>query len=251
MGPFEIIYMDFDHSFRVFDFQKTNSIPYFLVTHLSYMTAPGLHEKILSDPNLIRWYAKNANSSSHPKLVPLPIGLYEDTPEHHSRIVRASLSQKKFEDRPIDLYVNVALESHKSRSKNFEFCNSTSFTTLCRMERIPFDEYLEELGNSKFVLSPRGAGFDCFRTWEAIIMGAIPIIERSPIDALYQNERILLVDSFDEITASLLQETEEKFESHEFGRSKVFKSYWKDMFHDPVREVVGKRAYLQKFYRPA
>ena len=36
--------------------------------------------------------------------------------------------------------------------------------------------YLEEVARSSFVISPPGNGPDCHRTWEAIILGAVPIV---------------------------------------------------------------------------
>ena len=41
----------------------------------------------------------------------------------------------------------------------------------------PF-EYRRAVADSKFVLSPAGNGFDCHRTWEAMYLGAIPIVRR-------------------------------------------------------------------------
>lgn len=40
----------------------------------------------------------------------------------------------------------------------------------------PSDQYVEILGNSKFTLSPTGHNPECFRLYESIIMGSIPII---------------------------------------------------------------------------
>jgi hypothetical protein len=39
-------------------------------------------------------------------------------------------------------------------------------------------EYRRALADSKFVLSPAGNGFDCHRTWEAMYLGAIPIVKK-------------------------------------------------------------------------
>ena len=37
-----------------------------------------------------------------------------------------------------------------------------------------------------FVLSPRGRGLDCHRTWEALCLGCIPIVKKSPITKLFR-----------------------------------------------------------------
>jgi hypothetical protein len=39
------------------------------------------------------------------------------------------------------------------------------------------DENIDELSRSKFVLSPSGKGWDCYRNWEELSLGTIPIIE--------------------------------------------------------------------------
>ena len=39
-------------------------------------------------------------------------------------------------------------------------------------------EYRRALAESRFVLSPAGNGFDCHRTWEAMYLGAIPIVKK-------------------------------------------------------------------------
>lgn len=52
-------------------------------------------------------------------------------------------------------------------------------TGIALDEYRPFEKHLEEMRKSYFVISPEGAGIDCHRTWEALIVGAIPIVTRS------------------------------------------------------------------------
>ena len=51
-------------------------------------------------------------------------------------------------------------------------------------EKVPFEKFVEYLKNSKVVLSPEGAGWHCFRHYEALAAGAVPVINR-PEDGLY------------------------------------------------------------------
>lgn len=72
--------------------------------------------------------------------------------------------------------------------------------------RISFEEYLTDVGNSKFVVSPKGNGLDCHRTWEAIAFGAIPIVPTSHLDSLYEKLPVIIVkNSWSEITPDLLE----------------------------------------------
>jgi hypothetical protein len=45
--------------------------------------------------------------------------------------------------------------------------------------QLPSAEFYDCLGRSKFVVSPEGNGVDCHRHYEALVMGAVPIVEDS------------------------------------------------------------------------
>jgi hypothetical protein len=70
-------------------------------------------------------------------------------------------------------------------------------------------EYLNVLGNTKYVLSPPGNGPDCHRTWEAMYMGAIPIVKRKfwPFSHL-TDLPVIVIEDWHEIEAAI-----SKFES--------------------------------------
>jgi hypothetical protein len=52
-----------------------------------------------------------------------------------------------------------------------------------------------------FAFSPWGNGFECFRTWEMLLFGTIPIIlEYGRAAELYRHHPVVVVKSFDEIT---------------------------------------------------
>lgn len=63
--------------------------------------------------------------------------------------------------------------------------------------RVSPREFRRKLLTSKFVLSPPGAGPDCHRTWEALLLGAVPVVLRSSLaDSLVERTGILAVDSW-------------------------------------------------------
>ena len=77
-----------------------------------------------------------------------------------------------------------------------------------------------------FVLSPLGHGMDCHRTWEALILGCIVIVKTSPLDSLYENLPVLIVNDWSEITENLLKETIEKFKETVFDYNRITLKYW-------------------------
>ena len=69
---------------------------------------------------------------------------------------------------------------------------------------VQFD-FFSQIRCSRFVLCPSGQGWDTYRIWEALILGAIPIVEFSPgwirvLDDL----PALIVKDFTELTPMLL-----------------------------------------------
>ena len=45
-------------------------------------------------------------------------------------------------------------------------------------ERLPPADFLALLAAHRAVLSPPGRGADCFRTWEALALGSVPLVPR-------------------------------------------------------------------------
>jgi len=60
--------------------------------------------------------------------------------------------------------------------------------------------YFASVRDAMFVLSPPGNGLDCHRTWEAIYLGAVPVVRRGTLPAsLVDPLPIMQVDDWDEI----------------------------------------------------
>jgi hypothetical protein len=64
---------------------------------------------------------------------------------------------------------------------------------------VPPKNYRRLLANTKYVLSPPGNGPDCHRTWEAIYLGAIPIVKRKYIPSFEFNPPMIIVDDWTEV----------------------------------------------------
>ena len=67
------------------------------------------------------------------------------------------------------------------------------------LSKLPFEDYMTEIGKHKFVVSLRGNGLDTHRVCEILLMGSVPVILRSGLDDMYERFPCLLVDSFDAI----------------------------------------------------
>jgi hypothetical protein len=125
-------------------------------------------------------FSVNANSELS-GVVPLPIGLEN---RHHRR----NGIGREFNIGNGNIFrVNVKKDSTNRTFSSFSL--STNFKErselLKLLEKYGFDyvtptleprSYRREVLRSQFVLSPPGNGIDCHRTWEAIYLGAIPVV---------------------------------------------------------------------------
>ncbi len=78
----------------------------------------------------------------------------------------------------------------------------------------------------KFALSPAGFGPDCFRNWEALLVGTIPIIKSGTIDTLFTDLPVLIIDKWTDITPELLEQKWQEFTSKRFNIEKLYIEYW-------------------------
>jgi len=202
-------------------------------------------EAILSFLNsdyCVHWFTQNC-TLKHPKVTPIPIGLdyhtysYAMEPIHQEEMLNEILPKvKPFQNRLIKCY------------GNFHFCMDGKYYTSDRYDcfnNVPKDlVYYEskkvnrQITWSKqsifaFVLSPAGGGHDCHRTWEALILGCIPIVKRFhiPLEDMYEDLPVLIVDDWKDVNMELLERTVKDFETRKFNYEKLTLKYWKDLIY--------------------
>jgi hypothetical protein len=77
-----------------------------------------------------------------------------------------------------------------------------------------------------FVISPHGNGLDCHRTWEALVLGCIPIVKTSALDEIYNDLPVLIVQEWKDVTEQLLNDTINNYKNKQFNYEKLKLNYW-------------------------
>jgi len=97
------------------------------------------------------------------------------------------------------------------------------------------EHYSSLLRQSRFVISPPGNGNDCHRTWEALYLGAIPVVLSDSLDStLTEKLPILAVDSWSEfLSMSASDRLEVGNELLTRGRGMLDLGYW----HQRIRNA--------------
>jgi len=97
--------------------------------------------------------------------------------------------------------------------------------------------YYKEMARFKFVISPRGGGEDCHRTWEALYLGSIPIVLSSSINEIYQDLPVLVVDDWSVLTENYLNKIWNEFQEKEWNLEKLYLNYWFGVFKNSIKKV--------------
>lgn len=201
-------------------------VKYILVSHNSDEAAPGAFAPFLEDEKLIAWFAQNVEGPAHPKLFPIPIGLenrYWPRGADYS-LLEIMMHHYKHKHRDTLVYLNVTPRARSDRDRVIQLFKDKSY---CKQAiEIPYVEYLTDLGRCKFVLSPRGNGLDCLRTWEALYMGAIPIVKTSACDEMYKDLPVLIVQDWEDITEEFLNSAWNEMSLKKYNLEKMDIQYW-------------------------
>jgi len=199
---------------------------------------------ILSNELCRAWFAQNA-SARHPKLFALPIGLdYHTMWERPGMWGITRVSPQAQERQLVEIWARSP-EPHQRYLAGY--CNWAG--TLDRgdrrecLERVDRSVLFVETGQVPragtwarqaeflFVLSPAGAGVDCHRTWEALLLGCIPIVKRSRVSDLLARLPVLIVDDWSQVRRATLEAFVSGMGAKTFEFSSLFRENWTRAIH--------------------
>ena len=236
------------------------STPFTLVTGDSdrAVAAAQIAERVLdaltSHPLLVAWYAQN-RVFRHPKLQSMPIWLDYHTlsplegggREHpwgarrvpvdqEHQLVQIGRSAGPIAAKEPVAFCNwhFAIERGDRRECHRKVdpsgvCYQSDFTTRDASWRMN--------AGCAFTLSPAGAGLDCHRTWESLLLGSIPVVLRSPLDELFARLPAVIVDDWSEVTPSRLCSELDRIARNSFDFSQLELGYWRARIQSqPVHE---------------
>ncbi|CAF0786226.1 unnamed protein product [Adineta steineri] len=213
--------------------------PFVLITHNSDDSAPGRYIRYLRNPKVLHWYASNLNQKNLQKISPIPIGLANIRWVHGTldKIAFALKNHRKpWSQRTTFLYVNFAVDTNIDQRTKALSQASTIQNVQIMKERIKLESYLEQIGNSKFVLSPPGGGIDCHRTWEALLMGAVPIVLTSGLDPLFTKSRSIIIDDWSKLSYNFLSSFNSSLDD-DYVPDVLYADYWRQTLFKHRKKV--------------
>jgi hypothetical protein len=183
--------------------------------------------------NVKHWFVTNCQLDEY-NVESIPFGVNDISVELE---VAKKISSFDFTDINRDkiLYVNFQFYTHERFVLAQHFA-PMNFVTYKR--DIPFEEYLQDLAEHQFVLCPDGNGPDCYRTLEALYMGAIPVVQLSHATQYLSglNLPIIFLKDLRMLTVPVInqfiQDNKDIFNRDNWDLSHATKSYWRNKIED-------------------
>ncbi|SDR21407.1 hypothetical protein [Pseudovibrio sp. Tun.PSC04-5.I4] len=245
----------------------TDALPLFVQTHLLHMREPfvllsgdsdlpieadrtlentlssNMLKTLLTHPLLVAWYAQNL-AMEHEKLFNLPIGL-----DYHTLTARKSHAWGEFQT-PLEqeeLLRSVAADASPLNEREMQgYCNwhhaahrgdraqvlAVADDTVAYYENdhLPREQSWRKNAQFLYTISPFGEGMDCHRTWEALFLGAVPIVKSSSLNPLFEGLPVLVVEDWSQVTVMRLEQEKQSLLENTYDFSSLSLSHWTDKF---------------------
>lgn len=240
---------------------------------ISHPSEFGLKRLTESHSKIIHWFGQNPSQVSlalRDRFTPIPLGL--NCFEHSRALDSVSTKTLNTSVVPVDQYnpllrfpvtsvnssrlliANFHPDTHESRKPLWKHvCEDGAWNefAVCKSKApgvevaTMLDTYLDNM-DFPFWLSPRGRGLDCHRNWEALYLGRIPVIMSSPLDPLFDQLPVYIVDSWDQITQESLlnkyEEVQKRNRLREYDFSRLTLQYWTDQLLPSSRQDMPRPA---------
>lgn len=174
----------------------------------------------------------------HEKVSPIPIGIINNRYEKLYKMGSVSDFLKIIKSINNSKYNNISfgfsLHSNEERINVFKLLKKHPLSV--EIFGKDWCSYLIDLSKYKFVASPDGNGVDCFRTWEALYLGVIPIVKNNVMTRKFKDMGIplLIIDDWSEILKFDEEFLIKKYNDFmvDFENKKIFINYWFDLINN-------------------
>ena len=132
------------------------------------------------------------------------------------------------------VYMNFNTQTHSSRPAIWDtLCNKEWVT---KTQKIPMQQFYFDIASHKFIISPRGNGVDCHRTWEALYLRTIPIVKRSVHMDEFSDLPIYFIDKWEDLCYVELEKYYNKVKDSLFDLDKMKISWWREFINEKLSE---------------
>jgi hypothetical protein len=182
-----------------------------------YKDCQDIIKKLVESPLLIHIFVENLDSQDS-KMSPIPLGLLQSN---------VSISDPKFNNINFSNKKNLCIIRNRIRTGKGQWADRAAVNVLAKNEwshfvksidyEINHNDFMLELKMAKFCICIHGGGYDlCPKFFECILCGTIPIIQHSPLDAVFNKFPVVFIN---DLNKDALSET---FLTDKYAELKTF-----------------------------
>ena len=209
---------------------------YILLNHNDDTTIDESYIQYIDD-KIIHWFGLNINVV-HPKMTPLPIGL-ENLRSRRNGLLHYFLKQDSENTTKRINKILVAFHTNNVHPERLEAFVEAKKLPLADIFSITqnHSEYIRKVSMYTHILSPRGAGVDCHRTWESLYLGTTPIVRACANTTFFKSigVPIVLVDEWRDLQTFNAIDTSTNTNEHIHNKEKhpaLYIEYWIQLIHN-------------------
>lgn len=185
-----------------------------------------------NEKKIIHWFAENL-LLKHEKITPIPIGIYSRFGDKKNIVIQSIQKLKDSEKELNKIFYNFNINTNINiRKKILDILDKLPLaeTTTSRLVQ---REYFDISSRYKFIASPPGNGPDCHRTWEALYLNSIPIVERSVFTEYFEELKLplLVIEKWEDLEKYTEENLSDMFENiiNKSDKKALFMPYWIDL----------------------
>ena len=210
------------------ELQAVADPPVVIMSHGDLVPSPSLMTEIAD--RCARLFSINVVDETE-KIRAIPLGLENFSRNRNGRLkdYLGALDSPAETARTRDVFTAFEPENNPSvRGPLVELLSASRFGWNRR--RMSPEQYRQALSESMFVLSPPGRGLDCHRTWEAIYLGAVPVVPEGTLPpGLLHDLPIHSVSSYEHLINLSHSDMSELFhEVRSVSARKAYMPFWVD-----------------------
>lgn len=194
-----------------------------IVTHNSDECVDGRYIEYLNSSKIKKWFCQN-RYITHEKLFSLPIGVANSQWPHGNMETIKKVSSKN-NKKEFLVYKNYDIGTNIN--KRTVINNITNRNGIQMDRNRTFEEYLDTISKSLFVISPPGNGVDCHRIWECLSLKTIPVVEDHECFNQYKHLPILFIKDWNEVTIEFLRKNTEMINMFDNKINELDLNYWR------------------------
>ena len=168
---------------------------YNLITHNSDKNINN-EAVLLSDNNILNWYAQNLITTETNNIKIIPIGL------ENKRFLNNGLVShfKKYQNSEKSEYILCSFNNRNSERTSLDQLMKENVNVVQKNFK-NHKEYTKNLANFKFNLCPNGNGVDTHRIWESFMVNTIPIVKNQIFisNLVKKNVPLFVVEEWEEL----------------------------------------------------